>query len=552
MVKTCPNCGANLHFSPEQQKLVCGFCGVAEEIAAPEEAIDTGSVKKRELETYIYTCPQCAGELLSTEETAATFCSYCGASVVLEKRLGKMTYPKYIIPFIKGKEDCEKSYRSLLRRSLYVPSDMKKQMQIEKFRGIYMPYWTYAMKQDKDIHAHGSVEHRRGNYIITSHYDVVSELDFSVDGVTYDASSSYADRMSQAIAPYEVKDRREFQPDYISGFYADTADVDAWIYEIDAQKMVRNYAVEEMYKSWQYRRHGVSESRLSDSIGINRPASKLGMYPVWFLASRNKKGDRVSYAVMNGQTGKIAAEIPVDLRKFVIGSLLCAVPLFFLLNLFVQLRPVTMLCAVAILALISMVLGSSQAKQIFLRENDLEDKGQREMYAYRKQGKNQVGVKTVTKKPKDIQAVASVIGYIAFAALFLYVFLLADSLDKFVNVSDNTLLLLIFVAMPMCLILPAFLLPLLRLGGISRGKSYLEPTAKPHDQKVIEWRTWLSLIAAAVLLFVAPAEDLWYYGIAALMLGVIGWNFTDIIRKFNMLTTRKLPQLGKRGGDENA
>ena len=57
---------------------------------------------------------------------------------------------------------------------------------------------------------------------------------------------------------------------------------------------------------------------------------ELALLPVWFLSYRN--GDRVSYAVVNGQTGKAAADLPVDGKRYLAGSLLLAVPLFFLLN----------------------------------------------------------------------------------------------------------------------------------------------------------------------------------------------------------------------------
>ena len=59
------------------------------------------------------------------------------------------------------------------------------------------------------------------------------------------------------------------------------------------------------------------------------------MFPVWFMSYRN--GDRVAYATVNGQTGKAVADLPVDIRKFIGGSLLLAVPVFILLNLFLTL-----------------------------------------------------------------------------------------------------------------------------------------------------------------------------------------------------------------------
>ena len=95
----CPNCGANLRFDAKTQRMVCDFCGSdfdplqfnvekdAEEQAMAQEAepADDGG-----FETYdvtVYTCPQCGGELMSVDEnTAAAFCSFCGASTILSSR----------------------------------------------------------------------------------------------------------------------------------------------------------------------------------------------------------------------------------------------------------------------------------------------------------------------------------------------------------------------------------------------------------------------------------------------------------------------------------
>lgn len=83
-------------------------------------------------------------------------------------------------------------------------------------------------------------------------------------------------------------------------------------------------------------------------------AAESAMFPVWFLSYR--KGDRVAYAVVNGQTGKAAADLPVDRRKYIIGSLLLAVPLFALLNLRFTITPAVALILSALLSFVCILL----------------------------------------------------------------------------------------------------------------------------------------------------------------------------------------------------
>ena len=124
----CPNCSGEMYFSPEKQKLVCKFCGSmfkADEfeqhtgVHAEEFEENAVSEQQEEEEKYyqatVFTCPQCGGELISTEETAATFCSFCGSSVLLESRVSRERKPDKIIPFRKSKEECRHCIRAKRR-----------------------------------------------------------------------------------------------------------------------------------------------------------------------------------------------------------------------------------------------------------------------------------------------------------------------------------------------------------------------------------------------------------------------------------------------------
>ena len=145
MIK-CPGCGAALRFDPREQVMICDHCGSRYD---PDQFEDYKYTNKAEEDTHpsldvtLFKCPNCGAELVSTDDTAATFCSYCGSNVMMESRMGKIEYPTRIIPFRLNKEDAEKQYVKKLRESLFAPSDLKKAAQIDKFRGIYMPYWNY-------------------------------------------------------------------------------------------------------------------------------------------------------------------------------------------------------------------------------------------------------------------------------------------------------------------------------------------------------------------------------------------------------------------------
>ncbi|MBQ5623675.1 MAG: hypothetical protein IIU91_06815, partial [Alistipes sp.] len=101
--------------------------------------------------------------------------------------------------------------------------------------------------------------------------------------------------------------------------------------------------------------------------------AETAMFPVWFLSYRNK--DRVAYATVNGQTGKVVADLPVDIRKYLLGSLILAIPIFILLNMFFTIRPSAALTIVAFIALLSVILYAVEMKQIVTKDGYLDDKG---------------------------------------------------------------------------------------------------------------------------------------------------------------------------------
>ena len=83
---SCPNCGGNVKFDIPSQQLSCEYC---HELFDPysfenktKDAEETPSYES-DYEVTVFTCPQCGGEILSTDDAAAGVCSFCGASTIL-------------------------------------------------------------------------------------------------------------------------------------------------------------------------------------------------------------------------------------------------------------------------------------------------------------------------------------------------------------------------------------------------------------------------------------------------------------------------------------
>lgn len=604
---TCPDCGSEMKFDPSRQKLYCEFCGrmleveeVQEKKAAgaqvdisPEQAMEvhqaaesdeseitparqryeaylakkeaqphkedstgtkpyrtgkaegkeTGKAKTRPTyEACTFRCPNCGAELISTKETVATFCSYCGSSVLLESRVTQEACPDYVIPFRVTKEACEKAYGKTLRKALFVPDEMKQDTQIQRFRGIYMPYWMYSFEQDGLYRVAGKKSRRRGDYVYTRHYRLESYLKASCKGISYDASSTFADYLSSAIAPFDTHEQTAFTPGYLSGFYADRGDVSAGIYQPEAEKVAGEYVANQAEKNPLYQKYHVGHDGMVKGFRPKKSDAELGMFPVWFLGCRSHDGKRISYAVVNGQTGKVAADLPIDLKKYLLGSVILAVPLFFLLNAFLTLTPAKALMGSIGLALVSFFLSNQQMNRIYTRDLQLDDMG---LWSVTR-SKNRRAKPTTTEQKSVWNLFLRILGLMAFMMISMIVAGALIAVGPFRTGSGVTIILLAWMGVNIYAWISILRNPLK-----TNRKSYIYPA--PMKEK---WGTLrkplLSIVIALGILIWNPVSDLYYYIGAALSLGGVVWTFFDIIEEHNLLTTRKLPQLEKRGGDENA
>lgn len=584
----CPNCAGNLKFDIPRQQLYCEHCDTTvdpysffKEKDAEETVVSSADIgaeapdgkeikektwKRKEEEKYevtVFTCPQCGGQIVSEDTTAATFCSFCGAATILDSRISKERRPGYIIPFTKTKEDCRKAYKKMMRRAVFAPKELKDADQIEKFRGIYMPYWVYSFERKGRTHFAGSRSHRRGDYRITKHYQLDCEIDEEYKGLAYDASASFSDNLSGAIAPFDLKQGKPFVPSFLSGFYADTSDVDRYVYKSDAEDIVVSDGCRRLGANSVCRRYNVGDYSLKNAVCPNESSVELAMLPVWFLSCRN--GDRISYAVVNGQTGKVAADLPVDIKKYLTGSLLLAIPLFILLNLFLTITPTRILLIAALLAFVCVLISNVQISNILAREAGEDDKGLASVQPLPKadiaeaiaEGRKQ----QQQKRSRGSSSAYRILGVIvlltcAMALLPTVVMpLMIELMMRGISADIGYSAIPIITGM---LVIFAFIMIIHRLARMMDRKA--ERIAKKENRYRGHFKEKLptlakplaGIVTAVFILIKNPVSDWFYYIGAFVCMGTVLWAILDIIRHHNLLSTRKLPQFNRRGGDERA
>lgn len=138
------------------------------------------------------------------------------------------------------------------------------------------------------------------------------------------------------------------------------------------------------------------------------------------LSYRNK--DRVAYATVNGQTGKVVADLPISVGKFLLGSLIAAIPVYILLCLLTVLTPGMTLTIVGVLAIIANICYSQELTMIAVKEAGTEDKGRIAKEQPEALGaiNNRRRLKAAKKATKTIKKKTNT-SFVAYFILFIFV-----------------------------------------------------------------------------------------------------------------------------------
>ena len=345
----CPACTGPLHFYGASGKLVCDFCGgsydtaeieamyaqkeaAAETAAQNKEAPPPDSVWSENEAAGLrsYSCPSCGAELICDETTAATSCPYCGNPTVIAGQFSGMQRPELVLPFVLDKNAAKAALKKYYRGKRFLPSAFSAQNHIEEIKGVYVPFWLFDANASGSGHyeASNSSSHRNGDYVITTtrHYDVRRAGTTQFMGVPVDGSTKMPNGHMDAIEPYDYRAFQPFSTAYLPGYMADKYDEDADTCQARAHNRMRNSVSSELSASITGYN---SVSTLSENIHIDYTAKHYALLPVWMLHTKWQGKDYLF--AMNGQTGKLVGDLPVDMRKFAAWFAGISVPLMILL-----------------------------------------------------------------------------------------------------------------------------------------------------------------------------------------------------------------------------
>ena len=180
---------------------------------------------------------------------------------------------------------------------------------------MYVPFWLFdgEAKGGGVYDAPRSRVYTRGDYEITEtdHFVVRRSGDLAFERIPVDASSKMPDEHMDSIEPFDYSELKPFSTAYLPGFLADKYDVTIEQSQQRADERCSG-TLEDQLRKTVIGYHTVT-TRHTD-CEILRGKVHYALLPVWLLNTK-WNGKNFLFA-MNGQTGKMVGDLPVDKKKY--------------------------------------------------------------------------------------------------------------------------------------------------------------------------------------------------------------------------------------------
>jgi len=338
----CPECGSEMRFDPESNKLKCPYCGHEQDfdgegatgLANTEQdfkaALNNQLPEADMEETRITDCSNCGAQVEFDGDTYAKNCPFCASPIVLEPRTGKQIKPKGVMPFVLSEDKAREAMTTWLGKLWFAPNNLREYARKgRKMQGIYVPYWTY------DAQSESNYAGQRGTYYYVNERYTATENGKSVtktrrvrktrwrrvsghvskwfDDVLVLASKALPKRFTDKLAPWELAALKDYSPNYLAGYRAEAYSVDLKEGFSEAEAIM-----EREIRALVRRDIGGDEQRINAlNTTLSAITYKHVLLPVW-LAAYKYQGKTYRF-VVNGQSGKVQGERPWSKAKIALA-----------------------------------------------------------------------------------------------------------------------------------------------------------------------------------------------------------------------------------------
>ena len=310
----CPSCASNIFYQPEVKGMLCRNCGNIYNPSTLEKMGSLGYSKERDYtgdndiseddrKRHEIICDSCGATMIADEHMMSTMCPFCGSPTLITGRMTREFKPDYIIPFKIDKKTAEDNMYQWLKTRKMTPRGFKTKSHLTKMIPLYVPFWLLDCAVNSDLYGVGKIHRSDG----TENHSVMATAKYYVKGVPFDASLKIANKLMEAIEPFDYSEMVKFDNKYLQGFYADKYDqspaelMDRFLKRMDRISLDTTDTIAAKYD--EYEPNPTKTFSWMSELEI-----KYCLLPVWFMTVESG-GSTYQFAV-NGQTGEASGQVP--------------------------------------------------------------------------------------------------------------------------------------------------------------------------------------------------------------------------------------------------
>lgn len=336
----CPNCDGATAYSTDNGGLTCTFCGYHE---APQvEIVGKGA---QEFEFTVETverstngwgqerkelvCNSCASHITLSSEMLSHTCPFCGSNAVVQTRAPQdVLRPRFLVPFVTTTENCRQITAEFLQKSWMLPNNLQNLARSTEYTPIYIPFWTFDARTQATWRAevYNTDANRRRHAALNwkwerpfllklgdregSQWDWESgAVSLVTDDMLVSGSSQISLTLLKQLRGYRLGELVPYEPTFLAGLSAQAYDVDletAWASARRSMRAKTKDACQEQASARNMR-------NFSMNLDFSDESWRYILLPIYLANYRY--GNKVFQVLINGQTGAIAGQRPVDWRK---------------------------------------------------------------------------------------------------------------------------------------------------------------------------------------------------------------------------------------------
>lgn len=332
--KKCPQCGGVMDFDPATGNLKCPYCDYEETIKVEEEvprqaeeldfyAAEHTANRDWGVETKTVLCKACGAESIYDALQTSAVCPFCGSNQVMDANDQDTMAPGGVVPFRISDKEASELFQKWIKRRWFCPKLAKDSAKPKKFKGIYLPYWTFDADTVSSYQGEYGIDHTKkdkdGNTHTTTEWHKThgTHREFIDDELVL-ASKNHDASMLRKLEPFDTANNKSYKPEYIAGFVAERYSLglkDAWT---TATRSIKEKLTRHISENIKREKRADQVRNLQLGTNFSNITYKYLLLPIW--VSNFKYNDKVFQFMVNGQTGKVAGKTPLSVPKIIITA----------------------------------------------------------------------------------------------------------------------------------------------------------------------------------------------------------------------------------------